>query len=135
MKKCILCQTEKEESCFYKDAYNKDGLMWRCKECERRFYQQKRARHKKTYCEKDRRWYKKHRAEVLQKRKEWYLKNRHKRRAHEAVKRALKNGDLLQLPCQFCGAAATEAHHTDYTKPLCVDWLCRSCHQKKHNGA
>jgi hypothetical protein len=35
--------------------------------------------------------------------------------------------------CQKCGARGkVEAHHNDYSMPLQVDWLCRSCHSYLH---
>jgi hypothetical protein len=33
-----------------------------------------------------------------------------------------------------CGATKTEAHHTDYSRPLDVVWLCKHCHRLLHNG-
>lgn len=34
--------------------------------------------------------------------------------------------------CEKCGAPKAHAHHDDYTKPLDVRWLCRSCHGVEH---
>lgn len=32
--------------------------------------------------------------------------------------------------CQSCAAIGpVEAHHTDYSRPLDVEWLCRPCHR------
>ena len=63
----------------------------------------------------------------------WAHANRHKTRAHSAVQRAVKRGDLIRPNvCEHCGAEQfTEASHTDYNKPLDVEWLCRPCHMKK----
>lgn len=33
-------------------------------------------------------------------------------------------------PCQHCGAAGTDRHHPDHSKPLDVVILCRPCHLK-----
>ena len=54
-----------------------------------------------------------------------------KERAHDAVRRALRNGTLVRRPCQGCGGMA-ESHHKDYSKPLEVTWLCSSCHKRLH---
>lgn len=63
------------------------------------------------------------------------------KRAHRAVDRAIKKG-IIQRPsnCDRCGRLCVsannrpqiEAHHEDYAKPLDVQWLCRSCHFKRH---
>ena len=65
----------------------------------------------------------------------WRLKNRHKTRAHGAVASAIKKG-LIKSPakCEQCNKKSNNlhAHHSDYSKPLDVLWLCASCHSKLH---
>ena len=53
-------------------------------------------------------------------------------RAHSAVHRALKRGDLVRpQSCQQCGQSCKpEAAHLDYARALVVAWLCRSCHRE-----
>lgn len=37
------------------------------------------------------------------------------------------------IKCQKCKKVTkVEAHHKDYTKPLEVKWLCRTCHRLEH---
>lgn len=62
-----------------------------------------------------------------------------KRRAYSEYGRALKEGRLVRPDaCSRCGGdgdgKAIEGHHHDYTKPLDVEWLCRSCHRLAHTG-
>lgn len=45
----------------------------------------------------------------------------------------IKRGKVKKLPCQDCGSGKSEAHHSDYNKPLEVVWYCRDCHLKHHN--
>lgn len=53
--------------------------------------------------------------------------------AQQAVYRAIKRGQLVRLPCEACGdTKKTDAHHDDYSKPLDIRWLCRSCHLRHH---
>ena len=53
-------------------------------------------------------------------------------RAHAAVARAIKTGDLVKEPCQVCGSPESEAHHPDYSSPLDVMWLCSLHHNRLH---
>jgi len=67
--------------------------------------------------------------------RKWAKKNPEKRRAHEKVKDALRSGKLSREPCRDC--STTEdlmAHHHDYSLPLDIIWLCRTCHRDEHNG-
>jgi hypothetical protein len=67
--------------------------------------------------------------------KAWEKRNPEKRRAHWAVKAALRTGALVKPDaCLKCGTGQTEAHHPDYSKPLEVVWLCRPCHGIEHRS-
>jgi hypothetical protein len=61
----------------------------------------------------------------------WAKRNPEKRRAHEAVKAAIRSGVLTRRPCK-CGNKRSHAHHDDYSKPLVVLWLCAPCHVLRH---
>ncbi|MCF6099825.1 hypothetical protein [Mesorhizobium muleiense] len=52
--------------------------------------------------------------------------------AQQALRSALKRGLIIQEPCKECGSLDAEAHHPDYDKPMCVDWLCRLHHRHVH---
>ncbi len=43
---------------------------------------------------------------------------------------AIKNGEVKRKDsCEICGSLQKiEGHHTDYKKPLMVQWLCKKCH-------
>lgn len=64
--------------------------------------------------------------------KAWILRNPIKRQAHVIVGNALKGGKLERKPCSWCGGAKVHAHHSDYSKPLEVTWLCVDCHAALH---
>jgi hypothetical protein len=55
-----------------------------------------------------------------------------RRQARWRVKDAIKFGKLTKGPCEVCGDAKSQAHHTDYTRPLHVRWLCRTHHNDAH---
>lgn len=43
----------------------------------------------------------------------------------------IKRGKLKREPCRVCGEKA-EMHHSDYNKPLVVEWLCQFHHRELH---
>jgi hypothetical protein len=57
----------------------------------------------------------------------------HIRRAHQRVRDHILTGRLVRPSrCEWCGreGCAIEAAHEDYSRPLLVRWLCRSCHRR-----
>lgn len=55
-------------------------------------------------------------------------------RAQRSLQRAAKNG-VVDRPsaCVRCGKdCKPDGHHSDYSKPLEVEWLCHQCHMKTH---
>ncbi len=65
----------------------------------------------------------------------WAMRNPHKKKAHNAVSNAIRDGRLIKGPCENadedCTATIT-AHHPDYSKPLQVIWLCTFHHGVRH---
>jgi hypothetical protein len=63
------------------------------------------------------------------------LANPEKVAARRVVNAAIKHGDLTRgTHCESCASTNNiDAHHEDYSKPLEVIWLCRSCHQRLHD--
>lgn len=55
-----------------------------------------------------------------------------KRRAREIAHYRHSIGELVAQPCESCGAWDVEMHHTDYSKPLEIEWLCTTCHLAEH---
>ena len=72
-----------------------------------------------------------HREERNAQSKERYRRNPERWLAQLRVQRAIKKGVLVPEPCP-CGNKESHAHHEDYSKPLDVIWLCKSCHQRLH---
>lgn len=60
------------------------------------------------------------------------MKNPEKRHAHSKVNYALRKGILIKSPCVKCGNENVQAHHSDYSQPLNVTWLCAKCHGLEH---
>ena len=55
-----------------------------------------------------------------------------KAKARAYLRLAVIRGLISKQPCAICKYSKAHAHHIDYTKPLSVVWLCRSCHGKEH---
>jgi len=61
------------------------------------------------------------------------LRRAGKHMARQVLNIAIQKGTVVRPPsCQACGAPEPEGHHQDYGKPLEVEWLCRSCHDRLH---
>jgi hypothetical protein len=52
--------------------------------------------------------------------------------AHKIIHKAKAKGELfVKDACEKCGATSRlEMHHEDYSQPLVVKFLCKSCHGK-----
>lgn len=46
--------------------------------------------------------------------------------------RSLAYRMLAPSPCSICGVKRTQAHHSDYSMPLNVKWLCKRHHDEIH---
>jgi hypothetical protein len=57
-------------------------------------------------------------------------------RARQILKNAVNRGLIRRCTrCESCGAAGqTSGHHSDYSRPLFVTWLCLSCHAGLEGG-
>lgn len=60
------------------------------------------------------------------------LRHPQKAAARRATMAAIKSGKLVRQPCEGCGRAKVQAHHSDYSKPLEITWLCQHCHSAEH---
>lgn len=64
-----------------------------------------------------------------------YNRNPERRRRNDArvfTQKAIALGILVPQPCEVCGVTKVHAHHTDYSKPLEVRWLCHEHHKAEH---
>lgn len=146
-KRCKDCGEEKPLEGFYAHSRMADGFLNKCKECVKarvakhrsenldqirsydrsRGTQEHRIAARKAYAKTD------SGKEAHRKgNRKWSSQNKHKRRAHLYVARALMAGKLKRQACYVCGDEVTEAHHEDYSKPLDVLWLCDGHHKEIH---
>lgn len=60
------------------------------------------------------------------------LNNKFKYESRLMFREAIRKGKIKRLPCIKCGESKSHGHHTDYSKPFKVVWLCRRHHNDEH---
>ena len=86
---------------------------------------------------RNRAWARDNSGRICEYSRKWRENNPERKKAHNAVGKALASGKLVSLPCSECGETKTVAHHYAYDMPLDVIWLCRKHHtqlHKEHSG-
>lgn len=151
MKKCFKCGIEKELRCFYVHPVMGDGHLNKCIDCTKKDAREHRIKNIEKIQEYDRERGRTRKRKKLNRdrqrnatpeqrerlkifRKRWLEKNQDRRAAQVILGHAVRDG-RIEKPnkCGLCGnKGMIHGHHSDYTKPLDVLWLCVSCHAKKH---
>lgn len=133
-KECFKCKTVKPLNDFYKHSQMADGHLNKCKECTKNDV----SKYRHQNIEKIRA-YDRERGKIPERIKAtteisraWRQEDSRRSRAHSAVARAIRNGELLRQPCSLCNEPKSVAHHEDYDKPLEIVWLCQPCHKQHH---
>ena len=115
-----------------------DGLLGKCKECTKsdvkKRYRSPDGREKIISYERKRFQNPERTAKVIIYQRERRKRSPEKEQARGMVGKALENGTLIQKPCEVCGSLNSEAHHSDYSKPLDVNWLCFKHHREGRHG-
>lgn len=131
-KKCKDCLLEKELSLFRRGN--------QCRKCENLYL--KRLREKTGFLEKQKK-YRKGKGKSVGERytksikrknvlKKYKLNNPLKYTCRNILNAAIRDKKILKQPCKKCGDTNVHGHHTDYTKPLKVIWLCANHHVEIH---
>lgn len=130
---CYKCNETKPDSDFnwYDKKRGKRQTM--CRKCFSEYNKKRYASDPDRFKADARKYKRENPASVLETRIRICAKNPTSRNAARVVEAALNSGALTrQTFCSGCGASSDdvkiEAHHSDYTKPLSVVWLCPSCH-------
>jgi hypothetical protein len=126
MKKCKDCNKVKRTSDFY-------GNQGECKECTKdrvRLNYFKNRSHYITY-ERNRGSDPVRKSLKIIYQREMRRRFPGKFRARNKVNNEVRAGRIIKKPCESCGNPKSQAHHTDYRKPLSIIWLCRKHHLEK----
>lgn len=133
-KKCIHCGHVKVRLDFYSHPQMAGGFDSKCKECAKkavairrlskiedvRAYDRERSKHPARI------------AASAEHSKRWRAEDRRRARAHSAVARAIRSGEIEKSPCCVCGSEKSMAHHESYDRPLDVVWYCQPHHSARH---
>ena len=133
-KTCFVCGETLPIDDFYRHPEMADGHLGKCKNCckaQAHGYRKARVDHWREY-DRNRFHMPERKTSLYATAKKMRTVYPEKNRARRLVSKAIRNGTLQRQPCAMCGATKVEAHHTDYSKPLDVVWVCRSCHFKIH---
>src|SRR3990167_8091109 len=114
---CTACSQTKPLSEFWKERNGLFGRQSRCKDCRGKYLKERDSQLRVRLLRRVSKY-------------RWMRNNKDKVKAHGKVRMALKTGALVKGQCEKCGAIDVHAHHSDYTKPLNVKWLCAPCHKK-----
>jgi hypothetical protein len=145
MKDCSACGKRLDDTEFYRNKASNDGLMSRCKSCTKAYNAARKAKldahrppgwkqktkDKKAYSKE---WRAAHPGYGTARKRDWWNKNKDRLKVRNTVRYAMKAGKLVRQPCVICGEPKTHGHHTDYSKPLDVVWLCQPHHVEVHKG-
>lgn len=150
MQVCRLCGIEKSFDGFYKHPSSKTGYDSKCKDCAKAMTKAARERNPEHYKAFDRaranrpdrvsarkayRQTEEGKKAVARANKAYQMRAPERRAAHIAVGNAIRDGVLKPWPiCAIpeCLCETVEAHHSDYSRPLDVVWLCNDHHREAH---
>jgi len=154
-KKCRGCGLILIIDNFYEHKEMKDGHLNYCKTCvKERVVQYRtdnieiikkydRERSKTDKSRRTRREYiqrlkierpEEYKEMVYMKTKKYRERNAEKDSSHRKISYAVSSGKIKKPSnCEMCGKKAKlQGHHSDYSKPLEVMWLCSECHATVH---
>lgn len=116
-----------------------------CRECEIVYYRSPHRRAMARTAENQRRDHGSLRQKEHVKSALYRKRHPERARAKEIMNEAVAAGRINRLTsCEECGlspapkrngASRIQAHHSDYSAPLSVFWLCEPCHMKRHRRA
>ena len=125
-KRCSRCREVKPVEEFFRNAARHDGLTSYCKVCF--------PEHAAYMRSQQSRGFKHNKARYVRGRRRTDPGFRRKDDVRNFTRLAVRLGLITRHSCSACGNPNTEAHHTDYTKPLEVQWLCKEHHKGLGHG-
>ena len=125
LKLCPECNLILPLTSFYNDKSKKLGVGSYCKHCYR-------IRDKERHPNRHKDYYKNNQERIDKKAKLYHEAHEKMTKAQWKLKSAVQSGKIIKPnKCEECGieGQVLDGHHDDYSKPLEVIWLCRTCHK------
>ena len=135
--KCSFCEEYKTIDDFSKVKSTTRGRAYICRHCMRKTKRDYYVGNRDKMLTASANVYQKNLANIKIRHRQYEKAHPEKRRAKSVVRRALKKG-IITRPgeCSNCAMPCKpDGHHDDYSRPLKVRWLCRSCHTIHHQAA
>lgn len=129
---CGRCGEEKPLEEFHLNKSRPLGRAYWCKFCTRENDRERNRRVDRQLYIKE--WEVSDRGRQLrsERRKADRNANKVKYRAYRQINKLIHEGFIERMPCEICGELNGNGHHTDYTQPLVVVWLCPKHHANAH---
>jgi hypothetical protein len=132
MKTCFKCGETKLLDNFYAHPFMADGHLGKCKSCCLAYAKQERLTNPLIRArDRERSKTPIRKAHISRNTIKWNLKNPEGYRAHYTLRNGIRDGKIERKTCEICGDKA-HAHHSDYSKPFDVQWLCALHHHRHH---
>jgi hypothetical protein len=137
---CNVCSTDQPISNFHKQTKSKDGLQFRCKDCDKKWHHARYLKDKEKIQKQTKAWKEANKDKSEQKAKEWRKNNPDKVKKYQRITNLKKNFGisveeyelLLESQngvCAICKEPETFIHKaTNKPARLAVD----HCHKKGH---
>lgn len=127
-KKCSKCKTDRPLSAFTYRAITKDKLNCHCKLCVATHRRNNKLKIKSYVADH----YQSNREAYKNSFLKWKNRNPEKAKAQKRFSNYMRYSSDTKQPCVVCGELKVQAHHSDYSKPLDVMWLCLPHHKAWH---
>ena len=84
--------------------------------------------------ERNKKYYPKYAQRIKEYNKKIRIEHSEVIKARAMVSNFLHAKKIEKKPCRVCGTGRSQAHHSDYLKPLEIIWLCPKHHKQLHQN-